>query len=137
MPKTLQGLARAVLDQIQERGGSEGTGQWLVLNPSAAVELAGVGLEIAGRAISAASAGLAHGTRSRVLCSVCGASVSNELRGEVIVRAWVCCPECVTKEADRVADKVAVEVEERVDQALLDAGTPRAGDWERGEGGAA
>jgi len=37
----------------------------------------------------------------RVRCCRCGTSVSNPLPVAVIVRAWVECPECAAREADR------------------------------------
>lgn len=33
----------------------------------------------------------------RVLCSVCGKSVSSPVLQPIIVRAWVQCPECLEK----------------------------------------
>lgn len=37
-----------------------------------------------------------------VHCSRCGAAVSNPLPVEVIVRAWVECPECVAADGQAV-----------------------------------
>jgi len=38
-----------------------------------------------------------------VHCSVCGKKVSNEVSEELVVRAWVGCPECIEEERYREA----------------------------------
>ena len=41
---------------------------------------------------------------SCVHCSRCGKRVSNELLEEILVRAWVECPECIEKQLDMIED---------------------------------
>ena len=42
-----------------------------------------------------------------VLCSVCGKKVSNTVIEELIVRAWVECPECAEKNPDKcISDNI-------------------------------